>query len=363
GGVRGGPGPPVAVPLPVLAPLAGHRGHQLVAAHADVAVDPPHRQGQAMLAERAGPGEGGSGVCVDQGAVDVQARDRGRHRRPAQARAVAWACSSWTPSANSSTSLALKAGRSSGLRLVTRPRSVWTSSSTQVPPAFSTSVRMLGHEVSVRPLTTPASTRVQAPWQIEATGLPASKNERTNWTASLSLRRKSGLATPPGSTSPSYSSALASATALSTGKVSPLSRWLKPWISPGSSDTRCAVAPACSTALRGSVYSICSTPSVARTAMVLPCSPPATCSSCSRTTMLHPLSIDVLEEPQTGQNWFWSLKISETLASSNTARMASATIPATDSTTILSSCRSGGRGRVLVTTTSAMGAFLSRSMA
>ena len=36
------------------------------------------------------------------------------------------------PSANSSTILALKAGRSSGLRLVTRPSSTWTSSSTQV---------------------------------------------------------------------------------------------------------------------------------------------------------------------------------------------------------------------------------------
>ena len=62
---------------------------------------------------------------------------------------------------------------------------------------------MLGQDVSVRPLTTSASTSVQAPWQIEATGLPASKNERTNWTASLSARRASGLATPPGSTSPS----------------------------------------------------------------------------------------------------------------------------------------------------------------
>ena len=57
--------------------------------------------------------------------------------------------------------------------------------------------------------------------------------------------------------------------------------------------------------------------------------------------MLHLVSIDALEEPQTAQNWFWSLKISETLASSNTARMASATMPATDSTRILSSRWSG----------------------
>jgi hypothetical protein len=64
------------------------------------------------------------------------------------------------------------------------------------------SVLMLGHDVRVRPLTTSASTSVQAPWQIEATGLPASKNDRTNCTASLSVRSTSGLATPPGRTSP-----------------------------------------------------------------------------------------------------------------------------------------------------------------
>src|SRR5690606_33092754 len=42
-----------------------------------------------------------------------------------------------------------------------------------------------------------------------------------------------------------------------------------PWISPGSSDSRRTVAPASSTALRGSVSSTCSTPSVARMATVL----------------------------------------------------------------------------------------------
>jgi single-stranded DNA-binding protein len=88
-------------------------------------------------------------------------------------------------------------------RLVTRPWSTWTSSSTQVPPAFSMSVRMLGQEVKVRPLTTPASTSVHAPWQMDATGLPVSKNERTKRTASRLVRRESGLATPPGSTRPS----------------------------------------------------------------------------------------------------------------------------------------------------------------
>ena len=57
------------------------------------------------------------------------------------------------------------------------------------------------------------------------------------------------------------------------------------------------------------------------------------------------------------------MKISETLASSNTARMAPARVPAIDSTTILSSRFSSGTGMVSVTTISAMGAFLSRSMA
>jgi hypothetical protein len=60
-----------------------------------------------------------------------------------------------------------------------------------------------GHDVSVRPLTTPASISVHGPWQITATGFAPSKNARTNATASGSTRRKSGFATPPGITSPS----------------------------------------------------------------------------------------------------------------------------------------------------------------
>ena len=66
-------------------------------------------------------------------------------RRQAPARAVA--PSSWTscsPSANSSTIFAQKAGRSSGLRLDTRPWSVTTSSSTTLPPALRMSVRIEG---------------------------------------------------------------------------------------------------------------------------------------------------------------------------------------------------------------------------
>ena len=80
-GVQGGLGRPDAVALAVLDPLAGQGGHQLVAAHADVAVDPPHRQGQPVLAERPVPGDGVVVVGVDQRAVDVQHRDRLGHRR------------------------------------------------------------------------------------------------------------------------------------------------------------------------------------------------------------------------------------------------------------------------------------------
>ena len=49
----------------------------------------------------------------------------------------------------------------------------------------------------------PTAVICHGPWQITATGLPASKNERTKLTASSSPRRKSGLATPPGWTRPS----------------------------------------------------------------------------------------------------------------------------------------------------------------
>jgi probable F420-dependent oxidoreductase len=56
-------------------------------------------------------------------------------------------------------------------------------------------------------------------------------------------------------------------------------------------------------------------------------------------------------------------KISLTLVSSNTASMASAMILATESTSILSICFSGGSGSVLVMTTLEMREFFRRSMA
>lgn len=58
-------------------------------------------------------------------------------------------------------------------------------------------------DVSFRPRTTSASTSIHGAWQIAATGLPASRKERTNPTAFSSVRSVSGLPTPPGSSSAS----------------------------------------------------------------------------------------------------------------------------------------------------------------
>src|SRR5690606_1676605 len=110
-------------------------------------------------------------------------------------------------SPNTSIAVWQNAFRSSGLRLVTSlfgPASqVTTSSFTQVAPALRRSVRRLGQDVMVRPRTTSASISVHGAWQIAATGLPSWKNALANSTAFGSMRRKSGLATPPGSTSAS----------------------------------------------------------------------------------------------------------------------------------------------------------------
>src|SRR5690606_40023763 len=77
-------------------------------------------------------------------------------------------------------------------------------------------VRRLGYEVSWRPSTTPASTSTHGPWQIAATGLPASKNERMNLTTSAFRRSLSAPTVPPGMTTASYSLSLASGEATST---------------------------------------------------------------------------------------------------------------------------------------------------
>ena len=55
------------------------------------------------------------------------------------------------------------AGKSAGLRLVTSPRSVTTSSSTHFAPAFARSVLKDGHDVITRPFTASASISVHGP--------------------------------------------------------------------------------------------------------------------------------------------------------------------------------------------------------
>src|SRR3954471_8077472 len=160
-----------------------------------------------------------------------------------------------------------KAGRSSGDRLVVRVPSVTTCSSTTSAPALRRSVRTLGQEVNRRPRTRSASTRVQGPWQIAATGLPESTKSRTNATAERSILSWSGLTVPPGSSRASNSSGRASLTWRSTGNVPASSRsWLRAAISPVLIDSRTVWAPAPSSAFRGCSSSTRSTPSVARIA-------------------------------------------------------------------------------------------------
>ena len=121
------------------------------------------------------------------------------------------------------------AGRSSGLRLDTSvlgPREhTTTSSSTQLAPALSRSVRRLGHDVIIRPRTTSASIIVHGAWQMAATGRPESKKLLVNCTAEA-FAQKVGFATPPGSTRPSYSDAVTPSAALSASNVSAGVRWL-----------------------------------------------------------------------------------------------------------------------------------------
>src|SRR3954452_7333724 len=69
----------------------------------------------------------------------------------------------------------LNAERSWGPRLVISPSSSTTALFTQLAPALIRSVFTDGHEVTFRPCTTPASMSIHGPWQIDTTGLPASK--------------------------------------------------------------------------------------------------------------------------------------------------------------------------------------------
>ena len=141
-------------------------------------------------------------------------------------------------SANSLIISLLLAGMSSGLRLVIKPRSTTPLRRPSSTPAVLRSVLSEGHDVMRRPRAAPASITVQGPWQIDATGLPASKNT------------------------------LAKATAFtSTGSSSPQSVNFQPRTRVSLGDTTLVSAPASSRTLRGSVSSICSKPSVTRMAI------------------------------------------------------------------------------------------------
>ena len=101
----------------------------------------------------------------------------------------------------------------------------------------SMSVFSDGHDVIVRPLSTSASTSVHGPWQITPTGLPcleerAHERDRVarpcagspGWRRRRAARARRSRRRLPRST------------VLSTSNVSALSRWLKAWTSPSSSE-------------------------------------------------------------------------------------------------------------------------------
>src|SRR6267143_827539 len=98
----------------------------------------------------------------------------------------------------------LNTGTSSGLREVMRFPSSTTGLSTYSPPAFLTSIAIDGQQVSVRLRSVSAEMRSWGPWQIAATGLPASIASRARSTIAWRMRILSG-AWPPGMTSASKS--------------------------------------------------------------------------------------------------------------------------------------------------------------
>src|SRR3954467_5057425 len=107
---------------------------------------------------------------------------------------------------------------------------------------------------------------------MEATGLPASKNALTNFTASPFMRSRSGLPTPPGSSRASNCSGRAWSSGRSTSNLSPQSVRFQARTWPACGDTSTVLAPAASSALRGPVSSTCSNASATRIATVLPAS-------------------------------------------------------------------------------------------
>src|SRR5438270_1458349 len=164
----------------------------------------------------------------------------------------------------------LKAGRSSGLRLLTQLPSRTHCSSFQFAPALRMSSSSVGHVVIVCPFTSPELMRIQPPWQMTKIGFPARSISCRNCCPFFSTRIASPLMTPPGRSTASKSLASAFESESSTSSLSALSWCLNPWICPSFGETSTHFAPAFSSASRGLVSSICSTPSVARIATRLP---------------------------------------------------------------------------------------------
>src|ERR1700733_13505561 len=126
--------------------------------------------------------------------------------------------------------------------------------------------------VSVRPRTSCAEMRTCGPWQITNIGFLAWSNSRTNRCTSLLVRMWSGDC-PPGTSSASKSSAVTSATSSSAFTLWPSSSPRLPRIfcsARSSTPTIVTIAPASSSARRGSISSDSSNPSPTRAAIRLP---------------------------------------------------------------------------------------------
>src|SRR5579862_234724 len=83
----------------------------------------------------------------------------------------------------------MNAGRSSGLRDVTRLPSTTTSWSRYFAPALRTSSLIAKKQVALRPLRIPAEHSTHAAWQIDPIGFPALSIAATNSRTSGERRR------------------------------------------------------------------------------------------------------------------------------------------------------------------------------
>ena len=102
---------------------------------------------------------------------------------------------------------------------------------------------MLGHDVSVRPRTTSASTSVQGPWQIDGDRLALLEEVAHERHGVLVRAQVVGVGDAAGQHQAVVVGGVTSPTARSAVNLSPLSRWLKAWISPVSGAISSASAP------------------------------------------------------------------------------------------------------------------------